>query len=449
MGVKSAHPRFFAARGGLRMTFGTSPLRGGWVHDRHPVKRRKMSSTKYLVIGGGLAAGEAVKNIRKLDADSSLTLVTEEGRLPYNRPPLSKEFLRGEEQEEDLFVSPQDFYRDNKVETILNVRAEALDAAAKEVTLSNGDSVSFEKLLIATGGSPVRLPLPGIDRDGVHYLRTMEDSTAIGSEAGPGKRAVIIGGGFIGVEVAASLTQKGMQVMVIEALPQIWPRFANRELASYVQRYCEEKGVAFSLGETVERIDGGNRVASVSTSQGRELPCDLVCVAVGLRPNVHLAESAGLKVDNGIVVDERMQCSHPDIYAAGDVANFPDTIFGRRRRVEHFGHAEYTGQIAGQNMAGGEASYDMISYVWSDIFDLHLEFAGDEAEHDQAVVRGTFEDNVFTVLYLKQGLLKAYFAVNTDTREFPVFQRFIKRGKDLSGLIGQLEDTAVNLRELL
>ena len=277
----------------------------------------------------------------------------------------------------------------------------------------------------------------------------MEDSEAIGGEAAPGKRAVIIGAGFIGIEIAGSLTQKGVQVTVIEAMPHIWPRFTNETLASYFQSYYEGKGVAFSTSETVERIGGGQRPTSVLTKSGREIPCDFVCIAVGIRPNVGLAEAAGLKMDNGVVVDERMQTSHPDVYAAGDVVNYPDPVFGKRRRVEHWGHAEYTGQVAGQNMAGGDAKYDLLTYVWSDIFDLHLEFAGDESEHGQMVVRGKFEEDSFTVLYLKEGLLRAYFAVNTDAKEFPVFQRFIRRKKDLSGLIGQLEDTSANLRSLL
>ena len=408
-----------------------------------------MNSTKHLLIGGGVASAEAVKQIRGLDATSPVTLVSDEAHLPYNRPPLSKEFLRGEEKRENLFFSPEEFYRENHVETVLGVRAETLDLGAKNVALSSGDSVNFEKLLIATGGSPVRLPLPGADREGVHYLRTLDDSEAIAREAAPGKRAVVIGAGFIGIEVAASLAQKGVQVTVIEALPQIWPRFADATLAAYFQSYCEGKGVAFSTGETVERIDGGGRPTSVLTSGGLELPCDFLCIAVGIRPNVGLAEAAGLKVDNGIVVDEGMRTSHPDVYAAGDVASYPDPLFGKRRRVEHFGQAEYMGQVAGRGMASGDAKYDLLTYVWSDIFDLHLEFAGDESERDQTVLRGRPESNSFIALYLKGGLLRAYFAVNTDSKEFPVFQRFIKRKKDLSGLIGQLQDTSVNLRGLL
>jgi NADPH-dependent 2,4-dienoyl-CoA reductase/sulfur reductase-like enzyme len=185
------------------------------------------------------------------------------------------------------------------------------------------------------------------------------------------------------------------------------------------------------------------------TRSGLELDCDLVIIGIGIRPNVELAEAAGLKVDNGIVVDETMRTSHPDIYAAGDVINYPDPVAGRRRRVEHWGHAEYSGQIAGRNMAGGENAYDFLSYVWSDVFELHLEFAGDEHEHDEKLLRGSIEGGSFTQLYLKDGVLTAYFAVNTDFREFSMLRRLIRMKKDVSTNKAELEDREFNLRSLV
>ncbi len=408
-----------------------------------------MRSTKYLLVGGGLACAEAIKQVRKLDPEGPVLLVGEEPHLPYNRPPLSKEFLRGESPREKLLVSPESFYRESRVETLLGVRAEGLDTAQATVTLANGESVRYDKLLVATGGSPVRLTVPGADEGGVYYLRTADDSEALRREAAPGRRAVLVGAGFIGMEVAASLAQKGVQVTVLEALPRVWPRFAGEGLAGFVQRYCEGQGVTFHTNDPVAEFKGGSRVESVLTRSGREHPCDFVCIGVGIRPRVELAEAGGLMVDNGIVVDERMRTSHPNVYAAGDVANYPDTVFGKRRRVEHWGHAEYTGQVAGMNMAGKETAYDFLTYVWSDIFDLHLEFAGDESEHDQTLVRGRMEERSFTVLYLKAGLLRAYFAVNTPSKEFPVFQRLIRRKKDLSASVAQLQDPAFNVRGLL
>ncbi len=405
--------------------------------------------TKYLLIGGGLASGQAAKQLRENDPENTITLVGEEPYVPYDRPPLSKEFLRGEKPRDALYFDPEQYFQDRSIDLILGVAVQQLDLANKTAILANGEGIAFEKALIATGGRPIRLKLPGSNLPGVYYLRTLDDSAAIAADANPGKQAVLIGAGFIGMEVAASLTQRGVHVTVIETQPHIWPRFANATLAGFFQNYCVKKGVTFHTNDLVTEIRGRGRPATVITRAGKELPCDFVCIAVGIVPNVELAQQAGLKVDNGIVVNEYLQSSHPVVYAAGDVANYLDPVFGKRRRVEHWGHAEYCGQLAGQNMAGASNPYDLLTYVWSDIFDLHLEFAGDESEHDQVLVRGRFEDNSFTVLYLKQNVLRAYFAINTSSKEFPILQRLIRQKKDLAGKEAQLQDPTFALKGLL
>jgi NADPH-dependent 2,4-dienoyl-CoA reductase/sulfur reductase-like enzyme len=408
-----------------------------------------MKSSKYLLIGGGLASSQAAKQIRKADPQSPITLVGDEPYVPYDRPPLSKEFLRGEKPREALFFDTEQHLRDQGVDLILGVAVQQLDLSDKTAILAKGEPMTFEKALIATGGRPVRLKLRGSDLPGVYYLRTLDDSAAIHAEASPGKRAVFIGAGFIGMEVAASLTQQGVQATVIEAQPHIWARFADATLAGFFQGYCADKGVTFYTNEMAVEIKGTTRPSAVVTRSGREIPCDFVCIGVGIVPNVELAQQAGLKVDNGIVVNEYLQASHPDVYAAGDVANYLDPIFGKRRRVEHWGHAEYCGQLAGQNMAGANKTYDLLTYVWSDIFDLHLQFAGDESEYDQVLLRGRFEDKAFTVLFLKQHVLTAYFAVNTGSRDFLALQRLIRGRKDLSGKETQLQDPTVAVKVLL
>lgn len=408
-----------------------------------------MKSTKHLLIGGGLACGQAAKQLREVDPDSSIALVGEEPYVPYDRPPLSKEFLREEKPRDTLFFDPEPYFHEQGIDLVLGVAVRQLDLASKTATLVDGDTIAFEKALIATGGRPVRLKVPGGDLPGVHYLRTLDDSAAIAAEAGRGKRAVLIGAGFIGMEVAASLTQRGVHVTVIEAQPHIWPRFADATLAGFFQDYCAQRGVTFLTNDLVTEIRGKSRPAAVITRSGKELPCDFVCVAVGIVPNVELAREAGLTVENGVVVNEYLQSSHPDVYAAGDVANYVDPVFGKRRRVEHWGHAEYCGQLAGQNMAGARNRYDLLTYVWSDIFDLHLEFAGDESEQDQVLLRGRFEDRSFTVLYLKQHALTAYFAINTGAKEFPALQRLIRTKKDLTGKEAQLRDPTVAMKGLL
>ncbi len=408
-----------------------------------------MKSTKYLLIGGGLASGQAAKQLRETEPHASITLVGEEPYVPYDRPPLSKEFLRGDKPRDALFFEPELFFHDHSIDLVLGVAVQELDLRTKTAVLANGEAIAFEKALIATGGRPVHLKLPGANLPGVYYLRTLDDSAAIGTQAVQGKRAAIIGAGFIGMEVAASLTQRGVQVSAIEAQSHIWARFADATLARFFQDYCTQKGVAFHTDEMVTEIRGTDRPSAVVTRSGKEFPCDFVCIGVGIVPNTELAQRAGLQVDNGVVVNEYLQSSHPDIYAAGDVANYLDPLFGKRRRVEHWGHAEYCGQLAGQNMAGASNPYDLLTYVWSDIFDLHLEFAGDETEHDQILLRGCFQDKSFTVLYLKQHVLTAYFAINTGSKNFPALQTLIRRKQDLSGKEAQLQDPTFGIKGLL
>jgi len=408
----------------------------------------RLKSVRYLVIGGGLAGVQAARQIREGDTAGSIVVVGQEPYAPYDRPPLTKDFLRGEKTEEQLIFDPESFYRERGIDLVLGLAVRELDAPGKKAWLTSGDVLVFEKALIATGGRPVRLGLAGADLPGVHYLRTLDDSRAIAAEAIRGRRAVIIGGGFIGLELSASLTQKGVSVAVVEASPHIWARFADPSLAGFVQEYCARRGITFYTHERVSEIRGEGRPSTVVTRAGRELPCDFVCVGVGIVPNVELAQEAGLLVDNGVVVNEFLQSSHPDIYAAGDVASYLDPVFGKRRRVEHWGHAEYSGQLAGRNMVGAREPYDLLTYVWSDIFDLHLEFAGDESEHDQVLVRGRQEDGAFTVLYLKDGALRAYFAVNGDARELPILQRLIRKRTILVDREAHLQDAAFAIERL-
>ncbi len=408
-----------------------------------------MNPTRYLLVGGGVASHYAADEIRKKDSRGTITIISEESYLPYDRPPLSKEFLRGDKGIAEISCEPEPFYGGKGIDVILKTSVQKLNLQNKSALLSNNENISFEKALVATGGRPIKLKLPGADIPGVHYLRTIDDANVIAREAEPGKRCVIIGAGFIGIEVAATLTQKGALVTVLEAEPRIWPRFTDETMSSYFQNYCTERGVTFNTSQIATEIRGKSRPSSVMTKAGKEIPCDFVCIAVGIVPNVELAQQAGLEVDNGVIVNEFMQTSNPNIYAVGDACNYPDPVFGRRRRVEHWGHAKYSGQVAGLNMAGVVTKYNMLSYVWSDIFDLHLEFAGDESAHDRVVLRGKFEDRSFFALYLKNNVLTAYLSVNTSPREFPTLQRLIQRKKDLAGKDDVLKDPMGDIKNLL
>ena len=408
-----------------------------------------MESTRYLIIGGGLAGGRAVDGIRHMDAEGAITLVGQELEVPYNRPPLSKELLQGQETREAIKLKPREDYEAQGVRLLLGTKVEHLDPDRKEATLSTGEKLHFEKALLATGGTPIRPGLPGSDLPEVFTLRTIDDAEAIQALAKPGKRAVIVGAGFIGMELASSLTQLGVHVSVVEMLSYLWPQFIDAELARFFQDRFHERGIEFYLNEKVVEIQGEAHVTGVRTASGKALPADFVCIAVGIRPNLELAVEAGLDHADGVLVNAHLQTSHPDIYAAGDIANFPDPYFGKRRRVEHWGQADYTGALAGRNMAGANEPYDLLTYVWSSIFDDHLEFAGDHDDQDRMLQRGRFEDGAFTRFFLKNDRMAAYFAINPDNDDLPTWQQLIVEGVDLSGKEAWLTDSSVDPKSLL
>ena len=407
-----------------------------------------MDTTKYLIIGGGVAGGMAAKQIRTIDNNSPITIVSSEQFVPYHRPPLSKGFLRGEKKLDEIYVEPKSFYDSNDIQLLLGTSIKTLNPEAKTVTCTGHSTISFEKALIATGGEPIRLDLPGKTLQGIHYLRTLDDSLSIGREVTPERRAVIVGGGFIGMEVAASLTMLGVDVTVVEAQPYIWKHFVNPEMARFFQTYCMKKGIDFITDDQVVEIRGEERVTTVVTKKGKKVSCDFVCIGVGINPRFQIALQAGLIVNKGVIVNEYLQTSHPDIYAAGDIADFPDPYFQKHRRVEHWGLAEYTGKLAGKNMTGAADKFDLLTYVFSEIFDLHLEFAGDETDYQETILRGSFEDRTFILMYLKGDKLNAYFAVNTDEEELAPLNNLIKSRQSIKNIKKQLADTSTKLGEI-
>ncbi len=434
-----------------------------------------MERADYLLIGGGVASARAIRSIRQRDPDAAVVLVTEEDRLPYDRPPLSKEIIRGEVSPEEIVSQEDGFYPSNNVITLIGVKVTALKLGESRHTavLSNGDSITFRKALLATGGVPRRLGVPGEHRPGIHTLRNADDAVAIAEAAAAGRKAVIIGAGFIGVELAASLAQRGMEVSVVETAGELWSSFAPPEFAEVIRERCEREGITFHFGRRVESLLDG-----VVLDNGERLAASLVCVAVGIDPATELAAAAGLTIGDGVVVNEHLQTSHPDVFAAGDIAQFPDPYFGTQRRVEHYGHAEYTGLLAGENMTGETRPYALLSYLWSDVFDLHLEAAGEPrmaarflrrepgapagatAEADgrpagrlDAGASDAASDAAppsFTLMGLSdEGRLVAYMALNRPDGELAPMQMLIKKGIDLSGREDQLADPSLPLVQLL
>ena len=362
-----------------------------------------MSSDPIVIIGGGLAAARAIEAIRETDQETPVVLVGKENRLPYERPPLSKGVMLGNDEEDVAFTHPREWYDDNHVELRLGIAADRLDTGAHRLTLSDGSEVTYGKLLLATGSGLRKLDVPGTDLADVFYLRSMTDSEKIKARLVAGSDVVIIGGGWIGLEVAAAARHHGAEVTIIE--PQPTPLFGvvGEEVGTWFADLHRKHGVDLRLGEGVERLEGEDgKVTTVVTSGGDRLPADTVIIGVGIRPNVRLAADAGLDVDNGIVVDEALRASTDDVYAAGDVANWYNPTLGTRLRVEHWANAQDGGYAAGQSIAGQEVHYGPIPFFFSDQYDIGLEYAGyvPRGTETEVVLRGDPASNEFMAFWV-------------------------------------------------
>ncbi|MEV0842547.1 FAD-dependent oxidoreductase [Actinocatenispora sera] len=362
-----------------------------------------MSTPRHVVvIGGGLAGAKTVEALREQGYDGQVSQITAERHLPYERPPLSKSYLAGESAFDDAVVHPAQWYQDNRVDLRTGVRATAVDAAAHRVRLDDGEDLGYDKLVLATGAVPRRLPVPGGDADGVHYLRTRDDSDAIRSVFGEGRRLVVIGGGWIGLEVAAAARGAGTEVTLVEAAELPLLGVLGAELATVFAELHRGHGVRLRLGARVEEFatDGG-RVAGVRVD-GETIPADAVVVGVGVAPDVTLAESAGLAVDNGVLVDACLRTSDPDIYAVGDIANHDHPLLGRRVRVEHWATALNQPAVAVAALLGGEAPYTELPYFFSDQYDLGMEYIGfaPPGSYARVVVRGDLDKREFVAFWL-------------------------------------------------
>ncbi|WP_432518054.1 NAD(P)/FAD-dependent oxidoreductase [Saccharolobus islandicus] len=399
----------------------------------------------YLIIGSGIAGYNALKELLELKPNSKIIMVSSDKYYPYDRPPLSKDYLRGKLEKDMLFFESDDFYKRDNLEVILNKSVERIDTGSKEAILSDGNTISFNKALITTGGRPRKLNIPGSEN--ALYLRTLDDSDKIREAASKSKNALIIGAGFIGVEVASSLTTLGVKTTVVEVMPYIWNTFVDEKVSRVIQQYLESKGISFILNDSLKEIQGKNAI----TSNSRRLETDMLLIAVGITPNVELAKESGIQVDNGIIVNEYLETSAKDIYAAGDIANIFDPREGRRKRIEHWNNAEYTGKLAARNMAGNREAYNFISSIWSDIFDIHIESAGETRNYDEYVIRGKFESQRprFSVIYLKGGTIKGYLAINRNVKEIVALNKLIQKQVEVSSKKDKLVEESFDLQKLL
>jgi 3-phenylpropionate/trans-cinnamate dioxygenase ferredoxin reductase subunit len=368
----------------------------------------------FVIVGGNLTAGAAASTLRTEGFDGHLLIVGAEARPPYERPPLSKEYLRGESTFEDASFLLPEWYPDNGVELLLGVRAARVEPSRREVHLEGGEVVAYDRLLIATGARNRRLSAPGHDLEGIFELRTVEDAVRIREAASGGRRrAVVIGAGFIGGEVAASLRSLGAEVHVVEVLQAPLERVVGAEVGRVIEGFHRDHGVEFTFGEAVERFEGsGGRVAAVLTDRGTRLDCDFVVVGVGVTPNTDLVEESEIFVENGIVVDQHCRTNVPDVFAAGDVANHFHPLFGRRVRVEHYDNALKQGAAAACAMMGREEVFDDPHWFWSDQYEHNLQYVGHAPTWDELVVRGSLEERAFVGFYLKDGLIDAAVGLN-------------------------------------
>ena len=364
-----------------------------------------------VIVGTGLAGGNAAVTLREGGWSGRIVMLGAESGIPFGRPPLSKTYLRGEESLSGWLVKPEDWYADNRVELRTGVRVLGVDTKLKKVTLQGEEPVAYDKLLLCTGGRNRRFQVPGAQASGVYQLRTMAECDAIRRAAHPGARALIVGMGFIGSEVAASLRQLGLEVTAVLSGTAPLTAVLGPQVAEVMARIHRNHGVNLVTEDHVVGFEGSEQLARAITANGARIDCDLAVVAIGIEPNVEPFRSSEIALDNGILVDETCRTSAPDVYAAGDVANQLHPVFGRVR-VEHYNNAEKQGRAAGRAMLGDQRPYDYIHTFWSDQYEDKLEYAGDGRTWDQIVIRGSLAEARFLAFYLSKGTLKAACGLN-------------------------------------
>jgi 3-phenylpropionate/trans-cinnamate dioxygenase ferredoxin reductase component len=371
-----------------------------------------MSNQTFVIVGASLAGARAAAELRERGFDGKLILIGAEPGWPYERPPLSKEYLRGESEREKAYVHPEDYYREHEIELRTETEVSALDPASRTVTLGGGEEISFDKLLLTTGAEPRRIPVAGAELEGIYYLRTMADSEALRERLQTGARVAVVGAGWIGTEVAASARQKGAEVTLIDPLNVPYENILGEEIGTFYRDVHAGQGVTLLLGDGVESFEGDGRLARVRTTGGRTVECDFAVVGIGVVPRAQLAEGAGLEVANGIVVDASLKTSNPNIFAAGDVASAWHPFFEQHVRVEHWANALNQGPAAARAMLGDESGYDRIPYFYSDQYDVGMEYSGHAPSWDEVVLRGDREGGEFMAFWLKDGRVIAGMNVN-------------------------------------
>jgi NADPH-dependent 2,4-dienoyl-CoA reductase/sulfur reductase-like enzyme len=392
-----------------------------------------MKKSKFVILGGGMVAGYAAKELveRGLGA-GELTILSAENALPYERPPLSKGFLAGKDEEAGIRINSVEFYAERGIELGLGEEAAGIDAKNRVVRMRSGTEIGFETLVIATGASPKALDIPGRALEGICYLRSLADSTRIRERAAAAKRAVVVGSGFIGMEVCSVLAQKNIETTMVLRDDRVWKAFFTPAMSRMFEQYFSARGVRFVKQSEVKEAKGQGALESVGLSDGTTLGCDLLVAGIGVRPETKVLAGSGVAVENGVVVNEYLESSSPWVLAAGDVANYHDVLFEKRRHVEHWDNAVSQGKHCAQTLAGERKPFVHVPYFFSDVFDLSYEFWGDTSGADEVVERGDPDSTSFSVWWLAQGRLTAAFAMGRPDAEREAAPRWIESKKPIS-----------------
>jgi 3-phenylpropionate/trans-cinnamate dioxygenase ferredoxin reductase component len=386
----------------------------------------------FLLIGGGMASANCAAELRKRGAEGSILLVGREPEPPYERPPVSKEYLRGDAERTDAYVNPPSWYEENGVELLTGKNVMSLDTEARTAKIQGGEEVGFGKALIATGANVNILRVEGAENEGIHYLRAFGNSDAIRADAEGAEHVVLIGGSYIGTEVAASLTARGTKCSIVAMEEVALSRTFGADAGRWFQDVIESKGVDFHGGEELEAFEGDGRIKAVLTKSGLSIECDAVVVGAGVRPDAMLAQRSGIEVDGAIVCDSKLATSVPGIYAAGDCCSYDSVVHGRRIHVEHWDVAMQQGIHAARNMLGADADYDVVPYFFSDLADwASLEYVGPAQDWDKEVWRGDRESGEFSVWYLKDGKVAGCLSVERS-EELAKAREMIAEGTEFS-----------------
>jgi len=402
-------------------------------------------SKKIVIAGAGHAAGQVAATLRQQKFEGQILLVGDEPYLPYQRPPLSKGFLAGKTSAERLHLKAENFYDDHQIDVKLQTKITAIDRDKKALKIEDGDDIAYDKLVLALGSRVKELPVEGAKLKSVYYLRSIEDVERIRPEMDVGRRLVIIGAGYIGLEAAAVARSLGLDVTVIEMADRVMSRVVSPEISDFYQIEHTSKGVKLRLSTSVAALRGKKRVKRVEITGGEEIRADFVIVAVGILPNTELAEQAGLEVGDGIIVDDQCLTSDKDIFAVGDCTSHPNDIYGRRLRLESVHNAVEQAKTAANNLCGIETHYSQVPWFWSDQYDLKLQIAGLSEGYDDVVIRGNPADKSFACLYLKDNRLIAVDAVNAP-KDFVQSKPLIAGHAVLSA--DKLADSATSLKDI-